>query len=127
METLVLTCVFQTWHAVYIFQVDELHSPASVVPTTWTFEFLILIINYHEMNQNNTTLGGVQESRLLYYLIREIKMWLNINHITVHIREELLKLQKLHNKQTSNLCNFAHTHTCLFKVFSFTSGSYGGR
>ena len=24
------------------------------------------------------------ESRLLYYLIREFKMWLNINHITVH-------------------------------------------
>ena len=23
-------------------------------------------------------------SRLLYYLIREIKTWLNINHITVH-------------------------------------------
>ena len=29
-ETLVLTFVFQTQHAVYIFQVDELHSPASV-------------------------------------------------------------------------------------------------
>ena len=26
----------------------------------------------------------IQDSRLLYYLIREIKMWLNINHITVH-------------------------------------------
>ena len=25
-----------------------------------------------------------QDSRLLYYLIREIKTWLNINHITVH-------------------------------------------
>ena len=24
------------------------------------------------------------ESRLLYYLIREFKTWLNINHITVH-------------------------------------------
>ena len=26
----------------------------------------------------------IQVSRLLYYLIREIKTWLNINHITVH-------------------------------------------
>ena len=26
----------------------------------------------------------IQESRLLYYLSREIKMWLNINHITEH-------------------------------------------
>ena len=26
----------------------------------------------------------IQDSRLLYYLIREIKTWLNINHITVH-------------------------------------------
>jgi len=26
----------------------------------------------------------IQESRLLYYLVREIKTWLNINHITVH-------------------------------------------
>ena len=26
----------------------------------------------------------VHDSRLLYYLIREIKTWLNINHITVH-------------------------------------------
>ena len=28
--------------------------------------------------------GGIQDSRLLYYFIREIKTWLNINHITVH-------------------------------------------
>ena len=26
----------------------------------------------------------IQDARLLYYLIREIKTWLNINHITVH-------------------------------------------
>ena len=26
----------------------------------------------------------IQDSRLLYYIIREIKTWLNINHITVH-------------------------------------------
>ena len=26
----------------------------------------------------------IQDSRLFYYLIREIKTWLNINHITVH-------------------------------------------
>ena len=26
----------------------------------------------------------IQDSRLIYYLIREIKTWLNINHITVH-------------------------------------------
>ena len=47
-------------------------------------------------------------------------MWLNINHITVHnntsyilkLKEQLLKIQKLHNKQTSNLCNlYPHTHT----------------
>ena len=29
--------------------------------------------------------GDIQDSRLLYYLIREIKTWLNINHITTHI------------------------------------------
>ena len=28
----------------------------------------------------------IQESRLLYYLIREIQTWLNINHITVHCK-----------------------------------------
>ena len=27
---------------------------------------------------------GFQDSKLLYYFIREIKLWLNINHITVH-------------------------------------------
>ena len=27
---------------------------------------------------------AIQDSRLLYYLIRKIKTWLNINHITVH-------------------------------------------
>ena len=34
----------------------------------------------------NCSLGFVWygESRLLYCLIREIKMWLNINHITLH-------------------------------------------
>ena len=26
----------------------------------------------------------IQDSRLLYYFVREIKTWLNINHITVH-------------------------------------------
>ena len=26
----------------------------------------------------------IQDSRLLYYLIREMKTWLNVNHITVH-------------------------------------------
>ena len=44
-------------------------------------------------------------SRLLF-LIREIKMWLNINHITVHNNtyfiflnsKKLLKIKKLHNK-----------------------------
>ena len=58
-----------------------------------------------------------QDSRLLHYLIREIKTWLNSNHITVHnntyilkLKEQLLKIQKLHNKQTSNLRN-SHTHT----------------
>ena len=51
-------------------------------------------------------------------------MWLNINHITVHnnifyilkLKEQLLKIQKLHNKQTSNLCNLhkhSDTHTAL--------------
>ena len=30
------------------------------------------------------TSEGIQNSRLLYYLITEIKTWLNINHITVH-------------------------------------------
>ena len=29
-------------------------------------------------------LKEIQNSRLLYYLIRKIKTWLNINHITVH-------------------------------------------
>ena len=62
----------------------------------------------------------IQDSRLLYYLIREIKTWLSINCITVHnniiyfyilkLKEQLLKIQKLYNKQTSNLCNL-HTHT----------------
>ena len=58
-----------------------------------------------------------QDSRLLHYLIREIKTWLNSNHITVHnntyilkLKEQLLKIQKLRNKQTSNLRN-SHTHT----------------
>ena len=34
----------------------------------------------------NCSLGFVWygDSGLLYYLIREIKMWLNINHITLH-------------------------------------------
>ena len=26
----------------------------------------------------------IRDSRLIYYLIREIDTWLNINHITVH-------------------------------------------
>ena len=60
----------------------------------------------------------IQGSRLLYYLISEIKTWLNINNITVHnnifcilkLKEQLLKMQKLHSKQTSNLHNL-HTHT----------------
>ena len=49
-------------------------------------------------------------------------MWQNINHITVHnntskvlyifkLKEQLLKIEKLHNKQTSNLCNL-HPHYC---------------
>ena len=40
---------------------------------------------------NKVRVGGlgisgpeIQDSRLLYYLIREIKMCVNINHITVH-------------------------------------------
>ena len=32
-------------------------------------------------------------SRLLYYHIREIKTWLNINHVTVHILY-ILKLKE---------------------------------
>ena len=48
-----------------------------------------------------TSVPVIQDSRLLYYLIREIKTWLNINHITVHnntilyiskLKEQLLKL-----------------------------------
>ena len=48
-----------------------------------------------------------QTDRLLYYLVREIKTWLNINHTTVHnetyklillcilkLKEQLLKIQK---------------------------------
>ena len=45
----------------------------------------------------------IQDSGLLYYLIREIKPWLNINHITAHsniycifleLEEQLLKIPK---------------------------------
>ena len=57
----------------------------------------------------------LQDSRLLYNLIREIKTWLNINYITVHnnilyiskLKEKSLKRQRLNIKQTSNLCFFA--------------------
>ena len=57
---------------------------------------------------------SIQDSRLLYYLIREIKTWLNMSHITVlsntllyilKLKEQLLKIQKLHNKRTSYLRN----------------------
>ena len=51
-----------------------------------------------------------------YYLIIDIKMCQNINHITVHsktyilkLEEQLLKIQKIHNKQTSNLHTHMHT------------------
>ena len=43
-----------------------------------------------------------------YFIIREIKVWLNINHSNTFY---ILKIQKLHNKQTSNLHTHTHTHT----------------
>ena len=43
----------------------------SLCPCSWIFVSLLY-------------LQRIQDSRLLYYLIREIKTWLNINHITVH-------------------------------------------
>ena len=53
-----------------------------------------------------------------YYLIIDIKMWQNINHITVHSKTYInfktwtvIKNKKLHNKQTSNLHTHTHTHT----------------
>ena len=70
----------------------------------------------------------IHDSRLLHYLIKEIRTWLNINHITVHnitysiyilkLKEYLLKIQNLHNKQTSNLRNLhTHTHTLTALMF----------
>ena len=56
-----------------------------------------------------------------YHLIREIKTWLNINHITVHnnifywhrIQRTVTEIQKLHIKQTSIViyvvCTDTHT------------------
>ena len=46
---------------------------------------------------------AIPDCRLLYYLITEIKTWLNISHITVHdnayfcilkLKEQLLKIHK---------------------------------
>jgi len=38
----------------------------------------------HILIKTACSLYSCQDSRLLYYFIREIKMWLNINPITVH-------------------------------------------
>ena len=77
------------------------------VPFSCIFIFLWLI-------------GLQRNSRFKIIISSEIKTWLNINHITVHnntyfillkLKEQLLKIQKLHNKQTSNLHTRTHTHT----------------
>ena len=38
----------------------------------------------HHRQSSWALLTVIQDSRLLYYLIRKSKMWLNINHFTVH-------------------------------------------
>ena len=61
-----------------------------------------------------------QDSRLLYYLISEIKTWLNINHITVHnntlvyilkLKEQLLKIQKLNKNKLVIYVIYTHART----------------
>ena len=55
---------------------------------TETISFTTHVINWNAVQQHLTLISTcslyIQDSRLLYHLIREIKTWLNINHITVH-------------------------------------------
>ena len=54
----------------------------SHISTCWHITFLFPLL-FHSWVLNSLDNMGA-DSRLLYYLIREIKTWLNINHITVH-------------------------------------------
>ena len=47
----------------------------------------------------------IQDSRLLYYLVREIKTWLNINHITIHTHT------RMHARTHARTHTHTHTHT----------------
>ena len=46
----------------------------------------------------------IQDSRLLYYLVREIKTWLNINHITIHTHT------RMHARTHARTHTHTHTH-----------------
>ena len=55
----------------------------------------VLIFVVNQLLKDSFDGGLKHDSTLLYYLIREIKMWLNINHITVHINTYILKLKEI--------------------------------
>ena len=70
-------------------------------------------------------------SRLLYHLIREIKMWLNINHITVH-NNIFQNSKNSYCKYKSSILNklviyviYTHTHIALRfeQIHRFRNGS----
>ena len=78
----------------------------------------MLACSRHAVGSTGRQYCSLKVSRLLYCLVREIKTWLDINHITVHnntfyilkLKEQLLKIQKLHNKLVVYVI-YTHTHS----------------
>ena len=84
----------------------------------------MLTCSRQAMGRTGRQYCSLKFSRLLYCLIRESKTWLNINDATVHnntfyilkLREQLLKIQKLHNKLVVHVI---YTHTFTRTAFAF--------